>query len=621
MSFPRFTIFVDTETEPVQLTVGEIEQTFMLGCSTFVDYQGHYPIEELDFQCMDDFWNQVIKHTNAQNTLYVIAHNMGFDFRILKGFTQLEAAGFYCHNLLFERGRTFSTFRDYDPAKREQLKKENPDYIKNVRTIVFLDTMNWFDRSLAELGDLMGVPKLRFPGYESSLNDWFMYCRQDVNVMMVFFERFVAFLKENELGSFGITVAKQALNAFKYKYNKTKVIVHTEKKVIDLERAGYFGGRVEAFRIGTLPREPYFYLDINSMYPYVMANYNYPVECIANRKILIGPGIKKLMCGKVQIARITTEVKDQCVPVRVNRRDWIEQQAAGMIHHECPKHVIDKQLIFPVGRITTVLCQPELDLLTRLGYPYQIHEVNLYRHAPLFRHFVESLYKLKVQFTREKNTAYRTFVKLLMNSLYGKFGQRNVDWISLGKVNGNITGVDSIIDAKTGKTVKEKSINGQLFQSDRQVEGFDSMVAIAAFVTSYARVYLYDLRVKAGIENVFYMDTDSLIVNQDGYGRLEELLHPEELGMLALEQQSEIVTINGLKDYRFGTVNKLKGVGKKAWKDYDGNHIVDCWSSVNRQIRDHEPERVIIRQVKKEIQNIYRKGDVQPDGSVQPFLF
>ena len=56
---------------------------------------------------------------------------------------------------------------------------------------------------------------------------------------------------------------------------------------------------------------------------------------------------------------------------------------------------------------------------------------------------------------------------------------------------------------------------------------FDSFVAIASLVTAYARMYLVDLILKVGRENLYYVDTDSLIINKESLIKLERKLFEE----------------------------------------------------------------------------------------------
>ncbi len=58
-----------------------------------------------------------------------------------------------------------------------------------------------------------------------------------------------------------------------------KMLVHMKPEVIKLEIDSYRGGRNECFFIGEAHGE-FYKLDVNSMYPYVMATHYYPIKCL-----------------------------------------------------------------------------------------------------------------------------------------------------------------------------------------------------------------------------------------------------------------------------------------------------------------------------------------------------
>ena len=52
-----------------------------------------------------------------------------------------------------------------------------------------------------------------------------------------------------------------------------------------------------------------------------------------------------------------------------------------------------------------------------------------YHCRVVFDEFVAKFWQMKLEGEREKNLVKRTFAKLLLNSLYGKFGQLGADLI------------------------------------------------------------------------------------------------------------------------------------------------------------------------------------------------
>jgi len=77
-------------------------------------------------------------------------------------------------------------------------------------------------------------------------------------------------------------------------------------------------------------------------------------------------------------------------------------------------------------------------------------------------------------------------------------------------------------------------------------------------------MYLYELMKKAGIDNVFYVDTDSLFVNRRGYDNLSGDIVKGVLGKLNIEDTATTLLLYGAKDYHFGDTIKHKGVPHKS---------------------------------------------------------
>ncbi|GAH16471.1 unnamed protein product, partial [marine sediment metagenome] len=86
----------------------------------------------------------------------------------------------------------------------------------------------------------------------------------------------------------------------------------------------------------------------------------------------------------------------------------------------------------------------------------------------------------------------------------------------------------------------------------------NSVPAISAHVTDYARLYLWKLIQIADIVNCFYCDTDSLIVNEKGYKNLSKFMDKDRLGWLKVEDVSSCVDIRGAKNYTFGDNTRMK---------------------------------------------------------------
>ena len=170
------------------------------------------------------------------------------------------------------------------------------------------------------------------------------------------------------------------------------------------------------------------------------------------------------------------------------------------------------------------------------GYSFKIKSGYLFDKADLFGPFVNSIYELKS--SSEKGSAMYLIAKLLMNSLYGRFGMDPLapdhNIIDLEDLSGiqekydvtELVCFDSSDKAMiTYKDVSRLERDTSLLDADTNVS-----VPIASAVTAYARVEMSGY--KLNLYDILYTDTDSLYVTQplpDSY------ISETELGKLKLE--------------------------------------------------------------------------------------
>ncbi len=596
--FPRYCIFVDTETKQIPFEENSIRQELFLGVAQYRDYESKGVEDEIIFKESSTFWTWVCSKCNDRKKVYIFAHNQDFDFRVLQGFSSLRYMGFTQGKMICESNVWILDYK-YDDLEPVWYKGKQRRTNKNFRcTLSFLDTTNWFKASLASLGKIIGCKKTIMPSYEEPFETWVAYCRQDVNVLRRVFENYVDFLKKEDMGNFGFTLAKQALNTFKHRFMKHDILVHCNKKATELERLSYYGGRTECFYIGKEKKDYYFKVDINSMYPAVMQSNVFPTKLICQRRLVSVETKNYLNKNYKMIARCHIETKETCVPFRHNNR-----------------------LCFPTGSFEATLCQPEIDLALSRGCSVDIIEAAYYECQPVFRDWVDHFYPLRKRLQSEGNKQYELFVKLIMNSLYGKFGQRNTSWEQIDILGNGESWYRIITDLESGVTQTLKSVDGTVYEQQGVHDGFDTIVSMASFVTSYARVVMYKLILLSGLQNCYYCDTDSLIVNRAGFENLQSEIDDNKLGYLKLEAHDNVVEIQNLKDYTFAGETKLKGVPRKSILQDDGSYLCEQWEHMNGAIHKQRLETVVTGKVRKMMKREYKKGVIQHNGRVTPFEF
>ncbi|MCK5633427.1 hypothetical protein KAH94_06735, partial [bacterium] len=144
-----------------------------------------------------------------------------------------------------------------------------------------------------------------------------------------------------------------------------------------------------------------------------------------------------------------------------------------------------------------------------------------FNKAKIFDGYIDKLYKIKQK--AEKGSVDYMLSKLLMNSLYGKFGQRR----EKRKI---VVNPDNIM----GKEVVNFEMG--IYSEEVQSEATHILPAIAAMVTCYARLELYECfeKVQKKKGKIYYCDTDSLITNVS-------MKTGSKLGELSDELNGEII--------------------------------------------------------------------------------
>ena len=318
-------------------------------------------------------------------------------------------------------------------------------------------------------------------------------------------------------------------------------------------RFGYYGGRTEVFT-------PYimngWHYDLNSLYPAAMKK-AYPIG-------------RPIYCEDYEAAQKYGYFKRRGRGAGFLRCDI---EVPKMFIPPLPSRGMGK-LLFPIGKLSGVWTFEEVKKAEELGCKiHHIYSCVFFREtAYIFKDYVAKFEELKTHSTG----ALREFAKMMLNTLYGKFGMKRerstfIDIADLTeeeleelpilrhRYNKHLTDIEF---AETTVTSKAAYIQPH----------------IAAYVTSYARLILLDgLLAQDAKGTVAYCDTDSIAATVK---MPDALVDPVEFGKYKLE--SEIVEGIFLQPklyaekHRDGKVTiKAKGVPreirdqKMSWEYYE----------------------------------------------------
>jgi len=530
---PQTWIVVDTETIPIRLNESQWHHAFRLGAVAEWRLKRASRNESIlreNFTSASALVEWIANRPRARERVGVVAHNLDYDAQVLDFNHRLPELGYKLTRAILEPGKWVQRWQKGTRADGG-----------SSRSLLLVDLGNFFPIPLRELALRLGMRKGKMPAFKDSDEAWLAYCKQDVEIELAALREWLNFCREHELGYFSPTIAGQAFNAFRHRFMHHPIYVHVHADVIGLERAAYYGGRCEPFWRGRAKQVPYTHLDTNSMYGSVMHEESFPIKQNGHYGRMSPRRLEEILAHHQAIALVQVSTDAPVFPVRVNGRG-----------------------IFPIGTFDTALATPELKLALEYGYLRAVYDVVTYEHAPIFREYADYFWRLRSQAKLRHDEWLSKTAKALLAALHGKFGQRIFTSELILDGAKREDEIWSEYDIEDEVWYEYRSLAGRVERRIREINGRDTLIAIPAHVASYARVKLWRWMNTAGLSNVLYVDTDSLIVNGEGFRRLEEYVNPYTLGGLRVIGKSNLLYIRGPKWYRFGSEDKRAGVPANA---------------------------------------------------------
>lgn len=444
--------------------------------------------------------------------------------------------------------------------------------------ITFRDSFNHFKMTLKDLGKAIGITKLDMDiNSEEYVTTDALICLK----AMTQARDYIAGLG----GQIGATSGSSAMSVWKYMTENEFCTGPFDTKWM---RQGYYGGRVELFRpqtLGTMsgemrqlgPDEEWHFIypvggkrhykggemmpvmaedirgfDINSMFPFCMLN-DFPEYTMEDERMNKAKGM----------AEVTLSVPRDCFVAPV-----VHRGAGG-------------ELLYPVGVFRGVWSYDEIRLVQQVGGKVlKVHKaIGSNSCIRPFDQFIETCYAKRKAST---NDAERLFLKVLMNSLYGKLASKNQVTRTVSRYN--------LLQKDSKRMDEVKWINYQRGLLDYFTPQQDYVnVVWGSMITAYARNLLTKYMMQVPPEKLIYCDTDSI------YCQNYDLPVSNELGAMKLEKKITVFEASQPKAYRIDDYWKAKGVpkprevegtdGKMVKIDFARQYMVEGFTAFEAPIR------------------------------------
>ena len=229
--------------------------------------------------------------------------------------------------------------------------------------------------------------------------------------------------------------------------------------------------------------------------------------------------------------------------------------------------VMHKKLIFPTGKIRGTYTHLEIRKAIDEGYSVKKIFWSVYYKKTFFpfKAFVEDMYSKRMNYKEQKNPTELVF-KLLMNSLYGKFAQKNMSEIKFIDYE-NLEEKERIFTEYPEHEgilyIRNQDNKGYLVKKNICQSSFVRPI-FSVYTTAYGRVKLWDVLNKY---DGAYCDTDSIVTKK-------EVNNSMKLGALKLETEIRKGIFVKPKCYTYTSkdgkeVTRLKGIPKADTKVFE----------------------------------------------------
>lgn len=361
-------------------------------------------------------------------------------------------------------------------------------------------------------------------------NEIISYLRYDLLYLYDLVNKFKDMLGLN------LTIACTAMrNWRKISHEKTP---HTTEFYYDYLKPYYFGGRVECFERGIIER-PFYYIDINSAYPYAMLS-NHPY------------GDKFFIDNK--LPKKVSEIQRSFIHIKATSKGAFPLRTKTGLQFPCDNKVRD---YFVTGW--------EL-IAAKKANAVKIHkivETCTFFETISFADFVNKFYSLKLQSKKDDRKDVYLFCKYLLNSLYGKFAADYRNYYEYQLIE------QKYISAASRDGWIFNSLLGELalVQKPANPNRFNFYnIAVSISITGFVRAYLFNALQQ--VKKPLYCDTDSIACEN-----IRKLRIGSELGQWDIVAQCIGGAIAGKKLYAFRTSGKKfitasKGVRLSAQQIY-----------------------------------------------------
>lgn len=272
-----------------------------------------------------------------------------------------------------------------------------------------------------------------------------------------------------------------------------RIPIITHMETFKFFKNGYTGGAVDVYKPSSQSKKIFRY-DVNSLYPSVMAEYTMPtgnyyyfegdIFNILQDKSIIGIFEAEIEAPNINIPILQTRIKT----------------------------LVGSSTVAPIGKWVGIYEARELLNAEKHGYKFKIKRGYVFeKYVNIFKEYVDFIYEIKKN--NKRGTPLFKISKLLLNSLYGRFGMSPEKPKHL--IISNVDSDSYLISKKVLEVIDLKNDSSLIsyYEDDSSITdneyNINVSIPIALTITALARVKMSVFKTLPGFL-LHYSDTDNV---------------------------------------------------------------------------------------------------------------
>jgi hypothetical protein len=593
---------LDTETRTVPDGDREIE-ALRLWCAKIIDRRAPTGIDRESRwtrgTTADGLCLSIDNATRHRPTLWLFAHNLGFDLVTTRLPLHLIAAGWEVGDFALNSDTPFMRLHN------------------GKRSLTLVDSVSYLPASIRELGKLLGLKKPPLPRPDASEAVWLRRCRADVAILAAALSTLMDWHDQLGKGYWSITGTSTAFGHMKRRLPERAILIDPDPAGSIRDRAALYGGRRQCWRVGTFRGRRYLDVDIVSAYPTMATELAVPVRRVEQFESI---PLDHRVWDNAELgalARVLVRTDTPRYPLRLGEATW-----------------------YPTGYFWTTLAGPEIAAARSRGDLVAVGAGELHQLAPVLGEWARWVLNQRSAPDEVVPQVVKHSLKVWGRTVLGRFAGHAWTRTELGPAPDAGWRYEAGVNGATGLPGGLVDLGGRRWWTEQTEGAMNAYPAITAWVESAVRDRLGSIIDLIGDQAMLLCNTDGLVVAETmlggpaaagavrvpagmtGAARTRTVLGAVSARVaplsLAVKRSATNVTVIGPAHVRFGAQRKLAGIPSDAEEETAGRFAFRAWPTMTWQMADGDARGYHRPMVIRQIDGPYPAGWVLDDGTVVP---